>query len=177
MNFKLFYLTVFFIISVFLNACHDYEHRTNLENTHLTETSSHLVDSITVDPSIPAEVIDVSDAIDEGTPTIVVTFNKPIDKKKKYQKNISLLNEDYKEFDGAWVLADNGLEIKYHFLDPDSNYTVVVNKGMTFIDGSKLPETFKKEIKTYKRQPSVGFFSNGFILPKQDHLNLPVLAF
>lgn len=122
------------------------------------------------------EVLDASEVILEGTSTLIITFSVPLDPKQNFANLVRLVDSNNGYVDGAWELSDNGLELRFRYLDPNRKLKVTVDKMLLAINDSRLKSTYQTALTTQDRKPMVRFASNGTLLPKQTMSGLPVMT-
>lgn len=183
------------VLGLFLTlcACDDQKEKTvDLESTNKTElitdntTHNSNVNSQSHSPFNPTpeliekykgkslKVIDSSEVIIDGSSTLVVTFSVPINPKLNFSNLLRLVDKESGVVDGAWELSDNGLELKLRYLQPDRKLVLTIDKMLSAINDSHLPEVYQTEITTQDRKPTVGFASTGLLLPSKSMSGLPI---
>ncbi|OCG27620.1 hypothetical protein A9G11_12815 [Gilliamella sp. wkB108] len=121
-------------------------------------------------------VLDSSEAIINGTSTLIVTFSVPLNPKLDFSNLLRLVDNETGNVDGFWELSDNGLELRHRFLEPKRKLTLTIDKMIEAINGSHLKSVYQTEITTQDRQPLVGFPSSGLLLPSKSMTGLPVIT-
>ncbi|QIQ21143.1 alpha-2-macroglobulin family protein [Zophobihabitans entericus] len=124
----------------------------------------------------PLKILDTSELILDGASTLVVTFSMPLDPTQDFSSVARLVDKSNGIVDGQWELSDNGMELRYRYLEPERKLIVTIYKQIKGITGVQLNQDYQTEIETRSRQPMVGFSSRGSLLPSQSKAGLPVMT-
>ncbi len=118
-------------------------------------------------------VVDITERLYDGGPALAVILSDKLDPKKNYDKFIQISHKSQR-LTTSWILGDN-LQILYlPDMKPDTNYQVLVRRGLTSANGKRLPAHVEKTVKTKPIKPSFGFASQGSVLPERLTSGLPI---
>lgn len=105
---------------------------------------------------------------------INVRFSVPVDADQSWQDYFVVLHEGKPVSADDWLLADNGLKAVLPFVAAESQYQVMVNKGLKGINGQTLSSKQVEVLKTQAVQPFASFASQGYVLSPQLKMSLPI---
>ena len=78
--------------------------------------------------------------------------------------------------DSSWTLSDDGLTLRYPFVEAGKEYSLVVSPDLLAADGSRLGKELKQKVFSGELKPVAGFASQGSVLPAKDSRGLPVVS-
>lgn len=78
--------------------------------------------------------------------------------------------------DGAWSLSNDGKTLRFPFVEPARDYTVVVSGQLLAAAGERLGDDLKRTVHTGELEPMAGFASQGSVLPARESRGLPVVS-
>ena len=78
--------------------------------------------------------------------------------------------------DSSWTLSDDGLTLRYPFVEAGKEFSLVVSPDLLAADGSRLGKELKQKVFSGELKPVVGFASQGSVLPAKDSRGLPVVS-
>ncbi|MDP2561354.1 alpha-2-macroglobulin [Psychrobium sp. 1_MG-2023] len=123
----------------------------------------------------PLRVLDVSERNVDGKNVIAVTLSVPLDPAINFQRYLRVTSKN-KAVDGAWIISNSGKTLWFPFVDPDTNYRVVVHHGLEAGNGQKLATTDSAQVTTSRLESSVNFDTTGAFLTQGLGNGLPVVA-
>ena len=121
------------------------------------------------------EIAEVSERIYQGGPAIAVILSDPLNAEKRYDEFFEV-SANGKKISGSWILGDNRRILYFPGIEPDTEYTVLILRGLTSEIGMKLNAHVEKKLTTRSLKPSFGFASHGSVLPERLHSGLPVIS-
>ncbi|MGY0504360.1 alpha-2-macroglobulin family protein [Luteimonas sp. e5] len=112
----------------------------------------------------------------QGQVVLSLEFSQPLAPTQDFDQLIRF--KDRLTNDGGWVLADDGegRTLRYQFVEPDTEYTLLLSGRLAAADGRLLGKDREENVYSGDMQPSVGFASQGSVLPARDSRGLPVVA-
>ena len=137
-------------------------------NTSLAVRSNHL------DPryhGIELMVADISEMTYDDGNTVGILFSVPLDASKPFGHFIKV---DQKNT--AWHLSEDGHTLYMVGAQPSTRYKIQVSPGIQAANGSTLNRSRSETVKTSPAPASLGFASDGHVLPLHGHRGLPVYA-
>ena len=78
--------------------------------------------------------------------------------------------------DSSWTLSDDGLTLRYPFVEAAKDYTLIVSPDLLAADGSRIGKELRQKVFTGELKPVAGFASQGSVLPARDSRGLPVVS-
>ena len=77
---------------------------------------------------------------------------------------------------GSWVLSDDGMKLRFPYVQPSLTYSVLIRAGLTSSEGKNLGKDELRKVFTGPMEPAVGFASQGSVLPAKESRGLPVVS-
>ncbi|HST45690.1 MAG TPA: MG2 domain-containing protein, partial [Luteimonas sp.] len=105
---------------------------------------------------------------------IAIEFSRPLVGTQDFDALLTFAEPVGK--DSSWSLDEGGTVLRFPFVEPNRDYTVRIAGGLTAADGSTLGAMVEKTIFTGELEPSVGFASQGSVLPARESRGLPVVS-
>ena len=122
------------------------------------------------------EVLNVSERTLDNKPALAIIFSGKLNSTKRYDKYISVSDKNNKQVDGAWVLSENQRILYFPHIQPETRYTVQVQRGLPAADGKALDAIAEHSVTTRKITPAFGFASRGSVLPAKLSEGLPIMS-
>ncbi len=122
------------------------------------------------------EIIDFTERDYKGVSSLAIVLSVPLDRREDIQSYFVLERRDGERVDGAWILAENGRELFFKNIEPETDYLLTVFANLKALNQQTLGKRYKKEIKTKSRVASVSFAHDGGILPLSHAKGLPVYS-
>ncbi len=106
---------------------------------------------------------------------VAIEFSRPLVGTQEFD---SLLTIDAKgdDDDSSWVLSDDGKKLRFPYAEANKTYTVRISGKLTAADGNTLGTDRELKVYTGELAPSVGFASQGSVLPARESRGLPVVS-
>ena len=118
------------------------------------------------------ELADVSEVSYEDAPAIGITFSVPLEEGFEKHLNVSIKNGA--QVEGGWILSESGTTAYFTNIEPLTEYSVIVYRGIKAVTGKPLGHTAQKILETRAIQSSVAFASSGNVLPVDNSKGLPL---
>ncbi|VAW87369.1 Alpha-2-macroglobulin [hydrothermal vent metagenome] len=118
------------------------------------------------------QLADVSEASYDDAPAISVTFSVPLDEGFEKYLNVSIKNGE--QVKGGWILSKSGTTAYFTNIEPVTEYSITIYRGLKAITGKQLKTTHHKTLKTREIKSSVAFASSGNVLPVDSSQGLPL---
>jgi uncharacterized protein YfaS (alpha-2-macroglobulin family) len=122
------------------------------------------------------KVVEVVERSFDGAPALAVIFSEELDPKRRYDGFLAVSGAASQPVPGAWVVGDNPRILYFPNVQPATDYTVLVRRGVTAANGSVLASNEEHRVKTRPIQPSFGFASQGSVLPARLTEGLPIVT-
>lgn len=122
------------------------------------------------------KIQDVSERDYKGVSSIGIVFSVPLDSRSEFQKFLVLERRDGERVDGTWVLSDNGKELFFKNIEPESEYLLTVYANLKAVNHKALGQRFKKSLTTKPLKASISFAHDGGILPLSHSRGVPVYS-
>ena len=158
------YLYLFMLLQLLLTACTDQQAPT--EQLNLT---AHYA-------SIDFKVISISEHPYKNKPALRVDLSVPLDAKTEFNRYFKVTDKKGQPVDGHWILSKQGKQVFFPGVEPNSEYKVVVFKGLPAITEKTLLTDKTETIKTRDLMPFVDFASDGSLIPSELVKGLPVIS-
>jgi uncharacterized protein YfaS (alpha-2-macroglobulin family) len=126
--------------------------------------------------NVQLTVADISEQNYNNSSALAVTLNVPLNPAQDFQSFFKVSDKQGQAVKGAWILSNSGLIAYFPEVEPSSNYTVDVLKGLTAATGSQLTESVSEKIETRELKAQVSFVSKGSVLPVKLAQGLPVVT-
>lgn len=122
------------------------------------------------------KVVDISEVQLDGASALSVTFSVPLDPEQPFAERLHLVDKAGGKVDGAWELDDNLMELRLRHLQPKRDLELTIDAGLRGVNDARLASASVSQLRTRDLQPSVGFASQGSLLPSRLAEGLPVIA-
>lgn len=153
------------------------------ETPNNTSAPNENVATVAAKPAAPIKVEGfglVSAGLDEDNendrPSILLRFSEKLAGAQKFDELIQLTGPKGATVSGSWALDDDGMRLRFPFLDANKNYKLHIKTELSSADGKALKGSVDQEVFTGPMQPAVGFASQGSVLPARDTQGLPVVS-
>ena len=103
---------------------------------YFTTILSHSSDTITSETQY-LEIAEVSERIYQGGPAISVILSDQLNPEKRYD-NFFEVSVKGQRVSGSWVLSDNQRMLYFPEIEPDTEYTVLILRGLAAENGKEL---------------------------------------
>lgn len=124
----------------------------------------------------PFTLLDISEVQLEGASALSLTFSLPLDPDQDFRRELKVMDKTQGAVDGAWELSSNLKTVYLRHLEPNRELNISVGEGLRALDHSTFDRQASEKITTRDIQPTVGFASNGSLLPGKVVSGLPVMA-
>ncbi len=122
------------------------------------------------------KVVDVSETQVDGASTLSVSLSVPLDPEQPFAERLHLVDKEKGKVDGAWELDDSLMELRLRHLEPNRQLVLTIDPGLRAVNDSRLEQESVTRLETRDQQPSVGFASQGSLLPTRLAEGLPVIT-
>ncbi len=113
----------------------------------------------------------------QGQLAIVLEFSRPLVGTQAFDTLITVSNEEQAAVEGSWALDDeNARLLRFPYVKANSDYTLQIRPGLSATDGSTLEQPIERKLHSGPLEPSVGFASQGSVLPARETRGLPVVS-
>ncbi|UXF75630.1 alpha-2-macroglobulin family protein [Stenotrophomonas maltophilia] len=107
--------------------------------------------------------------------SLALEFSRPLVGTQDFDKLVRF-EEKVGTDDSSWTLSDDGLTLRYPFVEAGKEFSLVVSPDLLAADGSRLGKELKQKVFSGELKPVVGFASQGSVLPAKDSRGLPVVS-
>ncbi len=105
---------------------------------------------------------------------IAVGFSQALDSREDMNLCFSITLEDGEPVSGGWVLAKDGRRVYFTNIQPDTAYSISVEKTIKSRSGNTLEETGVYTVTTRPVEPMISFGGQGYVLASGLSRGLPV---
>ena len=112
----------------------------------------------------------------EGRLALSLEFSQPLVGTQAFDTLIAVSGPKGETVQGSWALDEDGKTLRFPYVQADASYTLRIKPELAAADGKTLGSEVAKEIYTGPLQPSVGFASQGSVLPARETRGLPVVS-
>ena len=136
----------------------------------------------------PLSVLDVSERGFDDAPALAIVFASKLDPAIRYDEFIEVRrtgsaggqstakDQPLGLVSGAWVLDDARRILYFPNTDPETQYTILVHRGLRAANGSELKANAEYQVSTRKITPAYDFASKGNILTARLTGGLPIMS-
>jgi len=107
--------------------------------------------------------------------SLALEFSRPLVGTQDFDKLVRF-EQKVGTDDSSWTLSDDGLTLRYPFVEAGKEYSLVVSEDLLAADGSRLGKELKQKVFSGELKPVAGFASQGSVLPAKDSRGLPVVS-
>ena len=111
-----------------------------------------------------------------GELAIALEFSRALAPTQAFDSIVVVQDEKGGRIDGGWVLDDDATHLRFPHVEPNRNYVVALNPGLTAADGSRIDKRIERKVYAGPLDPVVGFASQGSVLPARETRGLPVVS-
>lgn len=105
---------------------------------------------------------------------VAVEFSRPLVGTQEFDK---LLTIDAKgDGQSGWALNEKGTVLRFPYVEANQTYTLKISSTLTAADGSTLGKDVELKVFTGELEPTVGFASQGSVIPAKESRGLPVVS-
>ncbi len=122
------------------------------------------------------KILDFAERSYKGVSSLGIVLSVPLSSKSDWQKYLVLERQDGQRVDGTWIMSDNGRELFFKNIEPETDYLVTVYANLKANNEQELGQRFKQSLTTRPIEASVGFAHDGGILPLTSSRGLPVYS-
>lgn len=126
--------------------------------------------------SLAFDLVSATSETYEDRPSIVLNFSRSLVGQQAFDELVSITRKDGAAVEGSWMLDDDGQQLRFPYVDADSNFVVTIKAALAANDGSTMGADKTQEVYSGNQQPLVGFASQGMILPTHESRGLPIIA-
>jgi len=105
---------------------------------------------------------------------IEVEFSQPLISTQDFDQLLQVEGGNSER--SGWTLSRDGKTLVYPHVEAARDYTVTVRAGLLAADGSELGQEAKRSVFTGQLKPTLGFASQGSVLPARESRGLPVVS-
>jgi hypothetical protein len=120
------------------------------------------------------QVVDVSEVSYEDGPAIGVTFSVPLATDQSFDQYLNVSLKSGPRVEGGWILSASGTTAYFTNIEPVTEYTVTVYRGIESVTGKQIQATVEEKLKTRPLRSTVAFASSGYVLPLESSKGLPL---
>jgi uncharacterized protein YfaS (alpha-2-macroglobulin family) len=113
---------------------------------------------------------------DDGEVSIALEFSQALVESQDFDKLLHVTDDKGVPVSGSWVLGDEGKILRFPSVEAARDYTVKIDADLLAAAGSRLGKAVEQVVHTGSLKPSVGFASQGSVLPAKDTRGLPVVS-
>lgn len=106
---------------------------------------------------------------------LAVEFSRPLVGTQDFDKLLRF-EEKVGTEESSWSLSDDGKILRYPYVEPAKEYTLIISPDLLAADGSRLGTEVKQKVFSGEMEPAVGFASQGSVLPAKESRGLPVVS-
>ncbi|MEA5668806.1 alpha-2-macroglobulin [Stenotrophomonas sp. MH1] len=106
---------------------------------------------------------------------LAVEFSRPLVGTQDFDKLLRF-EEKVGTEESSWSLSDDGKTLRYPYVEPAKEYTLIISPDLLAADGSRLGTEVKQKVFSGEMEPAVGFASQGSVLPAKESRGLPVVS-
>jgi uncharacterized protein YfaS (alpha-2-macroglobulin family) len=112
----------------------------------------------------------------QGQLAIALAFTQPLVGTQAFDTLVQVTDAHGAVVEGSWALDEDGRTLRFPYAKADATYSVRVDGELTAADGKTLGKAIQREVYTGPLEPSVGFASQGSVLPARETRGLPVVS-
>ncbi|MBN8726163.1 MAG: alpha-2-macroglobulin family protein [Xanthomonadales bacterium] len=112
----------------------------------------------------------------QGQLAIALAFTEPLVGTQAFDTLIQVSDANGAAIEGSWALDEDGRTLRFPYARADATYSVQIKGELTAADGKTLGKAVQREVYTGPMEPSVGFASQGSVLPARETRGLPVVS-
>jgi uncharacterized protein YfaS (alpha-2-macroglobulin family) len=107
--------------------------------------------------------------------SLALEFSRPLVGTQDFDKLVRFAEKVGTE-DSSWTLSDDGLTLRYPFVEAAKEYNLIVSPDLLAADGSRIGKELRQKVFSGELKPVAGFASQGSVLPAKDSRGLPVVS-
>ncbi|HEY4581562.1 MAG TPA: alpha-2-macroglobulin [Lysobacter sp.] len=112
----------------------------------------------------------------DGELSIALEFTRALAPTQSFDGIVVVRDDKGGRVEGGWVLDDGAKHLRFPRVQPNRNYVVVLNPGLTAADGSRIGTRIERRVYAGPLDPVAGFASQGSVLPARETRGLPVVS-
>ncbi len=113
---------------------------------------------------------------DDGEVAIALEFSQALVESQDFDKLLHVTDDKGVPVSGSWVLGDEAKILRFPSVEAARDYTVKIDADLLAAAGARLGKGVEQVVHTGSLKPSVGFASQGSVLPAKDTRGLPVVS-
>jgi len=113
---------------------------------------------------------------EDGEAALELEFSQPLVSTQEFDQLLVVKGPNGQLIKGSWVLSDDGMKLRFPYVDASQTYSVLIRAGLTASDGKTLGKDEERKVFTGPMEPAVGFASQGSVLPARESRGLPVVS-
>ncbi|MBB5206707.1 alpha-2-macroglobulin family protein [Chiayiivirga flava] len=127
-------------------------------------------------PTADFVLIDAGSETWNGRPALRLRFSQPLVGEQPFDQLIVVADANGAEQSGGWVLDDDRQTLLFPYVQGDKTYSVTLKGAISAVDGRTVAPQPAREVYSGNLAPTVGFASQGSVLPARGSEGLPVIA-
>ena len=112
----------------------------------------------------------------EGRPALRLDFSEALAAAQPFDQLIQVRSLEGATVEGSWVLDADGTVLRFPYVAADTSYKLSIKGELASTGGATLGEAIEREVHSGELPPSVGFASQGSVLPGRNTDGLPVIS-
>jgi alpha-2-macroglobulin len=112
----------------------------------------------------------------EGRPALRLDFSQPLAAAQPFDELIQVAAPGGGAVSGSWILDGDGRVLRFPYVVADIAYSVSLAETLAAADGRTLGQRVEREVHSGALPPSVGFASQGSVLPARNTDGLPLIS-
>jgi len=112
----------------------------------------------------------------EDRPALRLDFTQSLAASQPFDELLQVTTAAGGAVPGSWVLDGDGSILRFPFVAADTNYRVVIQAELASAQGQTIGQRLEREVHSGQLPPSVGFASQGSVLPARNTDGLPLVA-
>lgn len=106
--------------------------------------------------------------------SLVLEFSQRLLPTQEFDKLLQVAG--HKGEPSSWALDDDGLRLRYPFVQANTQYQVSIDSALQNVDGQALGQARSVDVHSGQLPPAASFASQGSVLPARDSRGLPVVS-
>lgn len=112
----------------------------------------------------------------EDRPALRLEFSRPLAASQPFDELLQVSTAEGGTTSGSWVLDEDGTVLRFPYVAADTTYKLTIKPELSSAEGETLGKPIQREVHSGQLPPSVGFASQGSVLPARNTDGLPLIA-